>query len=201
MAEKKKRKVKLWRVIFNIIFWLIIGVIGFVAIEQAVDQANQYRYPLFGYRFTVIVTPSMSFVNHANEDYITPEMKQIQVGDTIVTQDYKSYEDIQQYDVATYLKGNDLICHRVIEKYEDENGKWIIFRGDSNDASDEPVEYSKLRGKVVNVVKDIGNLLLFVRSTLGKIIIFGGFGVIYISTFFIGKNDDDEGGDRRKSFE
>ena len=174
------------RVIFNILFWLVFLCVGVVILNTVIDQKNQYRYPLFGYRMTVIVTPSMATVDPSNESYITPEMKRVHVYDTITTKVYNSYNDIKLYDIATYYKDGVLICHRVIDKYENAQGKFLVFRGDANNASDAPVNYNQVRGKVITITPNIGRFILFTQSTWGKITIIGAFALVYITSLFLG---------------
>ena len=188
MEVRKKKHVG--RIIFNIFYWIVFALIGVVVINRIVDQNNQYRYPLFGYRLTVIISPSMASVDPANEPYITNEMQRVYVNDAITTKEYTSYSEIQLYDIATYYKNGVLICHRVIDKYEDSTGKYLIFRGDANAASDDPVKYDQVRGKVVNIDHNIGQFILFVQSTWGKVTIFGALGIIYISSLFVHSKEE-----------
>ena len=178
------------RVIFNILFWMVFICAGVVVINRIVDQNDQYKHPLFGYRMTVIVTGSMSKINPENESYITKGMKRVQVYDTVTTKEYASYNEIKIYDIATYYKNGALICHRVIDKYENEQGKFLIFRGDANAASDAPVKYSQVRGKVIRITPNIGKFILFIQSTWGKITIFGAFALVYITSLFLNSKRD-----------
>ena len=184
---KVKKKKRVGKIIFNIYFWLFFGCVSAIIVNGIIDERNEYRYPLFGFRMTVIVTPSMETVNPANESYITPEMKRINVNDTIITQTYGSYEDIQLYDIATYYKNGALICHRVIDKYENEQGQFLTFRGDANNASDAPVKYEQVRGKVVNIMSHMGQVILFLQSLWGKITIFSVFILAYIGSILLFK--------------
>lgn len=175
-----KRKSNVGKVIFNIFFWLVFASLGVIIVNRVIDQNDYYLHPLFGYRMTVIVTPSMATVNPVNESYITPEMSQIQVNDAITTQTYNSYESIQIYDVATYYKEGVLICHRVVDKYEDASGQYIVFRGDANNANDTPVLYSEIRGKVINITPGFGDFLSFTQSTWGRVAIVSFFVTVYV---------------------
>ena len=188
---KVVKKKHVGRIIFNIFFWVFFSCVAAVSINRIIDTNNEYRYPLFGYRMTVIVTPSMETVNPANESYITSEMKRIHVNDTIITKNYASFEDIKIYDVATYYKNGALICHRVIDKYENEQGQFLTFRGDANNASDLPVNYNQVRGKVINTMGGIGQFILFVQSIWGKITIFGAFAILYITSLFLFRKGED----------
>ena len=104
MGEKKNNKTL--KIIANAVYFTVIGVMVTFFVWNFVDIKSGYKYPIFGTRTSVIVSPSMSVVNEANKDYITEDMKQIQKYDVITTKQYKSYEDIQIYDIATYYNGS-----------------------------------------------------------------------------------------------
>lgn len=172
-VEQKKPSKKL-KIIGNVIFFTLITVIVTFSVWNFVDIRSGYKYPVFGMRTSVIVSPSMAGRNDANT-YLTDDMKQIQKYDVVTTVQYKSYDDIKLYDVATYFNGSkDLICHRVIDKYVGDNGvQYVVFRGDSNNVSDAPVSYNLVRGKVVSVTPKAGHFVSFVQSPYFFIAIFG----------------------------
>ena len=182
---EKSKKVK---IIGNSIFFSIITLMVFFFVWNYIDIKSGYKYPIFGLRKSVIVSPSMATVNDANT-YITPEMKQIKKYDVVTTRQYKNFDAIKQYDIATYFAGsNTLICHRVVDKYIDENGnKYVVFRGDANNTSDlQPVTWSQVRGKVVSVSKGTGRVVLFFQSPYFLIAVCGSlFFVFFFSVFFL----------------
>ena len=179
MDKKKSKAKKTFKIIGNIVFWGFIVFVGGWALINGIDQHNGYKTPFFGYRSSVIVSSSMASVNDANTSYITDKMSRIYKYDVITTKNYKSYNEIKLYDVLTfYSEGNGLICHRVVDLYEDEGGKYIVTRGDANGADDAPINYSLVRGKVVDVQRGTGKVLLFLQS--GHFIV-----ALFASIFFI----------------
>ena len=144
---------------------------------NVIDRSTGYRTPLFGLRPTVIVTESMQTVNDSN-DYIDPSWERINKYDVVITQNY-SYKDLKQYDVITYLdnKGR-LICHRIIDIYEDNTGEYVITRGDANNTNDKPVKSESIRGKVIAVWHGVGSVVSFVTSLYFLL-------AIFLSMFFI----------------
>ena len=159
----QKKKHKPLRIIGNIFFWLIVVVVGTTFMVQGIDRATGYQFPFFGYRQLVITSESMSLANEENT-YLTEDMHRIDMYDVIITKDYGSYEDIQMYDVLTYMSGDSIICHRVVNLYEENNVKYIITRGDSNNIDDVPFTFSEVRGKVVSVTPGMGRFILFIQS-------------------------------------
>ena len=165
MEENKKKKLfKVLKIVGNVFFWCFVGSLVVFALVNGIDQHSGYKAPFFGYRKSVITSDSMSEVNEVNT-YITEDMTQIQKYDVVTTKNYKSYEDIELYDVLTYYSdSNGLICHRVIDKYEDNGEQYLVTRGDANSVDDEPINYSLVRGKVVSVHKGTGHIVAFVQS-------------------------------------
>ena len=184
--EKEKKPSKKLKIIGNSIFFALIGIIVTFSVWNFVDIRSGYKYPIFGMRTSVIVSPSMAGRNDANT-YLTEDMKQIQKFDVVTTVQYKSYDDIKLYDVATYFNGSkDLICHRVIDKYVGDNGvQYVVFRGDSNNVSDAPVSYDLIRGKVVNVTPKAGHFVSFVQSPYFFIALFGTVFFVALGLFII----------------
>ena len=188
--EKEKKSNKKLKIIGNSIFFALIAVIVTFSVWNIVDIRSGYKYPIFGMRTSVIVSPSMAGRNDANT-YLTDDMKQIQKYDVVTTVKYKSFDDIKLYDVATYFNGSrDLICHRVIDKYESEGKQYVVFRGDSNNVSDAPVSYELVRGKVVNVTPKAGHFVAFVQSPYFFIAIFGTIFFVALGLFIINQSKE-----------
>ena len=187
---KEKKKLKPIHIIVDVLFFGIIGFMVLCFTWNFIDIKSGYKYPLFGQRSTVIVSPSMATVNEVN-DYITSDMKQIQKYDVITTKAYKSYEDIQIYDIATYYTGSkDLICHRVIDKYESDGKQYVVFRGDANNINDAPVSYELIRGKVVNVTPKVGHVVAFIQSPYMFIALFGTIFFVCLGMFIVSNKKD-----------
>lgn len=181
--NKKKRSTK--RIVFDVVFFSLLSLMLAIIVTTFIDIKSGYKYPIFGLRASVISSPSMATVDPANESYITDDMKQIQKNDVIITKQYQSFEDIKIYDVATYYSGNSLlICHRVVDKYEEDGVKYVVFKGDANSSIDAPVKYSFVRGKVINVIPKAGTFVSFIQSPFFIIGLFGA-GFFVALAFFI----------------
>ena len=173
MAEEVKKNNKKAKIIGNSIFFAIIGLMVTFFVWNFIDIKSGYKYPVFGLRTSVIVSPSMSTISPDN-DYITSDMKQIQKYDTVTTVKYKSFDEIKIYDIATYYTGSkDLVCHRVVNKYVSEGKQYVVFRGDANNVDDAPVSYDLVRGKVINITPKVGHVVAFIQSPYLFIAIFG----------------------------
>ncbi len=182
---KEKKKLKPIHIIIDVLFFGVIGFMVMCFTWNFIDIRSGYKYPLFGQRATVIVSPSMASVNDANKDYITEDMKQIQKYDVITTKDYKSFDEVQIYDIATYYTGKELICHRVIKKYESDGKQYIIFRGDANNVDDTPISFELLRGKVTKITPKVGHVVAFFQSPYLFIALFGTLFFVFLGMFII----------------
>ena len=188
MAKEEKKVSKKAKIIGNSIFFTIITIMVTFFVWNFIDIKSGYQYPIFGTRTSVIVSPSMSQVNDANVSYITEDMKQIQTYDVVTTVNYKSFDEIQIYDIATYYTGSkDLVCHRVVNKYVDETTgiKYVVFRGDANNMDDAPVSYDLVRGKVVSITPKAGHVVAFIQSPYLFIAIFGTIFFVALGIFII----------------
>ena len=160
----KKKTLKILRIIGDVFLWVAIFIIGSMYVVQEIDKSNGYKTSYLGYRNSVITSESMAYANGENT-YLTEDMHRIDKFDVILTKDYRSYEEIQLYDVLTYYSPeNGLICHRVIKLYEQDGQKYIITRGDSNAVDDSPITFSDVRGKVINVTPKAGHFVRFIQS-------------------------------------
>lgn len=190
MSNKEKKKIKPIHIIVDVIFFGVIGFMVLCFVWNFVDIRSGYQYPLFGQRTTVIVSQSMASINDAN-DYITEDMKQIQKYDVITTKGYKSFEDVEIYDIATYYsETKQLVCHRVIDKYEADGKQYVVFRGDANNIDDAPVSFELVRGKVTKITPKVGHVVAFMQSPYLFIAIFGTLFFVFLGTFIITHKKD-----------
>ena len=77
MENEQKKPSKKLKIIGNAVFFTLISVIVAFSVWNFVDIRSGYKYPIFGMRTSVIVSPSMAGRNDANT-YLTDDMKQIQ---------------------------------------------------------------------------------------------------------------------------
>lgn len=160
---KNKKKHGFFYYFLNILFYTItFSVIG-LTVLNTIDKNTGYSF--LPNHTAVIISNSMSRVNEANLSYLDEDIDHIKKNDVIFTTNYKSFDDIELMDVAVYI-GQDgtLICHRVIDKYEDVDGQFVVTRGDANSSDDSPVKYSAVRGKVISVIPNVGIAVGFFQS-------------------------------------
>ena len=189
--DDKPKKKKGLLLAGEILFWTVVSVFAIFFIWNGIDQNTGYKAPVFGLRTSVIVSPSMETA-HEENTYLTDSMKRIKKYDVITTK-VVSYDDIQLYDVVTYYSSNGLICHRVVDKYEDSGNQYLVTRGDANNINDTPISYSLVRGKVIGVTPGVGRVLLFIQSPYFLLGFFGSAFFILLGIYiFKGKSKKKE---------
>lgn len=181
----KKINKKIFAKIFSWISWVILALFLLCSAINFIDSKTGYNMSIFGYRYSVIASDSMSYVNKVNAERLEGYKNQLQKGDIIFIEEYKSYEDIKVNDVVTYLNGTILVCHRVVEKVENEGKQSIITQGDANTNIDGFIDFSLVKGKVVSVIPKIGYISLYLQSTYGIIGICSVLFIVFVSLFIL----------------
>ena len=155
MEDRKDRK---WPKLFgNILFTIFIIFMAFLIIVTAKTRFTGGEPKLFGYRFYIVNSGSMS---------PTIDM------DSMIIVKETDPQYIDRGDIVTYY-GHDRdskVTHRVVEI--EGAGTSFITRGDANDSNDPiPLEGNKLIGKVIISIPWIGKVFRFLNTRLGVIII------------------------------
>jgi len=117
-------------------------------------------------------------------------------GDLLILQ-AKLPEDIHLLDIVVYQDSSwhtdGPIVHRVIEIQEDNGTYYYITKGDNN-AMQDPGErtYDEIVGVVVTTIPWLGNVSLFLRTSVGFVTMIAVFFVILIVPEFACKDEKDE---------
>ena len=107
---------------------------------------------LFGYSQAKVLSGSMEPVFSA--------------GDMLVFKDKESYE---VNDIVIFSQGNAFVTHRIVGE---ENGGFIT-KGDANNVEDkELLKEENIKGEVVLIIPNIGQLLEFLKTPLGLLLLF-----------------------------
>jgi len=157
-----KKKHRWYYYFFNVIIWgFIVLVTGYSALN-IIDRKSGYSLPFHN---AIILSESMSYVNTSNYYYLDKDVKHINKNDLIFSIKYDSFEDVKRYDIVTYLgESGVLVCHRVMDTYTSEGNNYVVCRGDANSASDTPVNFNRVKGKVVSVTPKVGVVVSFIQS-------------------------------------
>ena len=131
------KKLKIANKIFDIVFFIFLGLCLIVAIIPFILKVHLYT----------IASNSME-----------PKMK---VGDLVVTKKIEM-NDLKKQDIIAYRRDDIVVTHRIIDINEKGNG--LITKGDNNVYADsgEIIE-SQVLGKVILNIPFIGYIYSFIR--------------------------------------
>ncbi|MBO4535235.1 MAG: hypothetical protein J5755_04800, partial [Clostridia bacterium] len=190
MTEKTQnpKTQQAWRIVKlvgNILFYVLIILVIVAGIVGIVGKARGQGkgLGLFGLNFYVVATPSMARVNPEYADFLAGHDDRIQVGDLIVTRRIKQGEQLQVYDVVTFVQGGKIIVHRIVDVQTSANGTvFYTTRGDSNNAADGQRTIDEFTGVLVrNAGHGWGEAVKFVQSYYGIAAVAGVIAIILIA--------------------
>ncbi len=146
--SKSSRLKNIIRVLLLVVCGTIIGFNVYLANANGL-VGNKLPMP-FGYGAAVVLSGSME-----------PELSK---GDLIIVKETDSFSMNQ---VVVYQDGNSLVVHRIIEL----NDGSVTTKGDANNTLDDPIETSRISGEVVLSFPYVGNIVEFIKTPIGTIIV------------------------------
>ncbi|MBO8461430.1 MAG: S24/S26 family peptidase [Firmicutes bacterium] len=166
--EKTKSKKNTFLIVLKWIVYVLIILLIVISLWLMIDRISGYNFSFFGLRSSVISSDSMSEVNvrHEYKDYLLDNEERLYKNDLIFTYDAKSIEDLEVFDIVTYLNSdNTLICHRIVQIDVDANKIWT--QGDANNARDGVIEFEDIKGVYIGKISGIGAASLYLQSPYG----------------------------------
>lgn len=148
----------------------VIAVNGILLVKRLVYKEELPS--IMGYSMVTVLSGSME-----------PEFSP---GDVLLI---KRQTDYRIGEIVTYQEQNSYITHRIVEQ----DGNRFLTKGDANNAPDQrPVDRDGIYGAVRLIIPGIGNLLLFLKSPLGiLVLVVIGMALVEISHLFEKKNRDE----------
>lgn len=149
---RKTTKRKTLRIIFRLLILTVVAIIagaGLFSWNAARVAGNALPMP-FGYGAAVVLSGSME-----------PELS---VDDLVII---KKADAFEVNDVVVYQSGSTLVIHRIIQL----EGDIAITQGDANNAPDEPVPLSSIKGTLVVAIPFVGVITHIVQNPVGVICI------------------------------
>ena len=146
--SKSYRLKNIIRVLLLVVCGTIIGFNVYLANANGL-VGNKLPMP-FGYGAAVVLSGSME-----------PELSK---GDLIIV---KQTDSFSMNQVVVYQDGNSLVVHRIIEL----NDGSVTTKGDANNTLDDPIETSRISGEVVLSFPYVGNIVEFIKTPIGTIIV------------------------------
>ena len=144
MNTKKK---SILRHILLVILGLVLGVNLYLANARGV-VGNQMPMP-FGTGAAVVMSGSME-----------PTLSK---GDLIFV---RKAEELHTGDIVVYQSDNMLVVHRIITLY----GDTVVTQGDANNAADDPIDVSQVKGVVRFHVPYVGTVLEAIKTPMGTLV-------------------------------
>lgn len=167
MEQAKKNK-NIFLVVLKWIVYVLIILLIVISLWLMIDRISGYNFSFFGLRSSVISSDSMSEVNvrHEDRDYLLENEERLYKNDLIFTYDASSIEDLELYDIVTYVdSNNNLICHRIVQIDIEENKIWT--QGDANNARDGVIEFEDIKGVYIGKISSLGAVTLYLQSPYG----------------------------------
>ena len=144
----KKQTKTIIRTVLLVFVALIVGI-NVYAINASRVAGDAIPMP-FGVGLTVVLSGSME-----------PELS---VGDLLIVAEQDSYT---VGEVVVFQEGRIGVVHRIIEM----DGSTVTTQGDANNASDEPMDISRIKGKVVLAIPMVGYLVNMIKTPVATVII------------------------------
>jgi signal peptidase len=144
----KKHLKTILRTTVLVIVALIIGI-NVYTINASRVAGDAIPMP-FGVGATVVLSGSME-----------PELS---VGDLLVVVEQDSYA---VDEVVVFQEGRIGVVHRIIQI----DGQTVTTQGDANNAPDEPMDISRIKGKVVCAIPLVGHVINLIKTPVATILI------------------------------
>ena len=176
LSEEKWFKIirKILSVIVSVIFVLMLLVI-------VVQRVTGNKFNLFGYGIYTVVSGSMEPEYHVKDLILAgkADPKDINIGD-----------DIVYLGNSESVKGK-IVTHRVINKYDDGNGKYRFYtKGIANNLSDPELNESQILGVVKTKLHLFSFCSQIINNTVGFIFVIVIPFILFV--FWEGKSIIDE---------
>ena len=164
--KEQKKKENLFYYISKVISWFVMAILiivgGLLIVYISINKIAQAKGEMSPLGLFTIISPSM-----------TPN---IQVYDVVFVKKTDP-EDIQIGDIISYYSTNDYfggipITHRVVEKFNTNQGIAFSTKGDANPIKDEEVILpNNIVGVVKGVIPQLGRVQFFLASKAGWLIV------------------------------
>ncbi len=180
MTETKKSGFKtfskIFRIVKNIVFGVVLAFLVGVIILTIMTRANGETPFIFGYSVQRVLTGSME--------------PTLEVGDVILCHQVDPMT-IEKDDIITYkgIRGSfkdKPVTHRVVKApYKDGDAYYIVTKGDNNPIEDSPIPISSVMGKFETKIAFLEPLYNFFITPLGLLTIIGLIILVFFNEIVI----------------
>lgn len=144
----KKQTKTIIRTVLLVFVALIVGI-NVYALNASRVAGDAIPMP-FGVGLTVVLSGSME-----------PELS---VGDLLIVAEQDSYT---VGEVVVFQEGRIGVVHRIIEM----DDTTVTTQGDANNVPDEPMDISRIKGKVVLAIPMIGHVVNMIKTPVATVVI------------------------------
>ena len=157
---------KVFNVIKTVFIWLVVALAAFMMVFTIVSVTtfDQNQRNLFGYKFFVVQTDSMSATD-------------FDAGDIAISKEVNDPKSITEGDIITFISQNsesygETITHKIRRiVYTDEGERGFITYGTTTDTDDEAVvTFPYVVGEYQGRIPKLGSFFLFLKTTPGYIV-------------------------------
>lgn len=177
-SELNKSKKPVASRILLVLLALLIAYCCIFSLVAKIVRSESLPMPL-GFGMAVVLTGSMEPKLHANDLVIIRKASDYRVG-----------------DIAVYQTGGTPVIHRIVDY--DSNSGIVVTKGDANNAEDEPISTSRLKGKLAFSIPFIGIVFRFLQTVPGIIMVI----VLLFTLFYLSvraKEQDTEEAEKKSS--
>jgi len=175
LRKKRQKRAIIRAILWTFIVLLLPIFIFFTVIIISPTGGHNF----FGYTFYIVTETSM-----------VPEFG---VNDMIIVKTDFNVDDITVGTDVTFIRESDgqVVTHRVKSFTDTEKGREYITRGVNNSFDDDPVNFNNILGIKINQSTTAGNVIMFLRSGIGMVVLFTFFGVIIAGLYISFKLSND----------
>ena len=170
---------KVLNIVRIVLVWTLVAVAVFMMIFTVVSVAtfNSTERNLFGFKFFVVQTDSMSKPEEVNENVTTKTF--FNAGDIVIVKGVaiEKCSELKPDEVITFISRNsasfgETVTHAIRKKAVDSDGTaGFVTYGANTGADDEAiVGYGDIVGKYVGRLPMLGKFFLFLKTTPGYIV-------------------------------
>ena len=166
---------KILNIAIKVATWLLVAVTVFMMIFTivTVSTVDKNDRDIFGFRFYIVLTDSMSKSEH-NADMDV----HFNAGDIVIIKEVEDPTKLESGEIIAFMSTNEesygsTITHMIREAKKTPEGRLIgyVTYGTNTDTNDEAlVEPSYVLGRYAGKLPGIGNFFIYLRTTPGYIL-------------------------------
>lgn len=154
ISKNIKRKQKINRILFILLYILLIPTILFSLFLIIIELGNSKEGPsFFNIELYTVISESMS--------------PRLNINDIVIVKKGYEIESYKKGNIITFIRANEVITHRIERVISADMRPAFITKGDNNKVEDEDlVKYEDIIGKVVLTMPKVGALVNLLKNKL-----------------------------------